>query len=162
MTTKGFLTALGIAGVCALIAIGFLIFYTHEMAFATAASLSDFPGYKATTVEIDGQEINAAIADTSALQELGLGNRTGLPDGEGMLFVFSVDKPYAFWMKDMHFSIDMVWISSAGDIIYMAQNISPDTYPEDFVPPSPARYVLELPANYAAEHDFKIGDSVHL
>ncbi len=162
MTTKGFLIAVGIAGVCALIAAAFFLFYMHEVGAGTAAPLSDFPGYKAAVVTIDGQKIDAAIADTSALQELGLGNRDGLPQGEGMLFIFTVDKEYAFWMKDMHFSIDMVWISAAGNIIYMAQDVSPATYPENFVPTSPARYVLELPADYAAQHGFKIGDSVKL
>jgi uncharacterized membrane protein (UPF0127 family) len=62
----------------------------------------------------------------------------------------------------MHFSIDMVWISVEGNIVYMAQDISPDTYPENFVPTSPARYVLELPAGYAQAHGFKVGDTVQL
>lgn len=77
-----------------------------------------------------------------------------------MLFVFQTDSKEAFWMKDMHFSIDMIWISASGQIVYMAQNVSPDTYPENFVPTSPARYVLEVPANYAAQHGWKIGDSI--
>jgi hypothetical protein len=121
---------------------------------------SDFSGYATSTLTIDGQRISVAIADTPARQELGLGNRTSLADGEGMLFEFTIDREYAFWMKDMHFSIDMVWISASSTIVYMAQNVSPATYPKDFIPTSPARYVLELPANYTVAHGFKTGDSV--
>jgi|SRR5665213_2555327 len=160
MTTRGFLTGLGVVGVCAIIAGVFLLIYMHTAGAQGSSSLADFPGYKTTTVTIDGQKIKAAIADTAALQELGLGNRDGLPEGEGMIFIFTVDKEYAFWMKDMRFSIDIVWISASGVIVYMAQNVSPDTYPEDFVPTAPARDVLELPAGYAHAHNFKIGDAV--
>lgn len=158
---KRFLIALGIAAVCALIAVIFFIYYMHTVGSAGVnAALPDFPNYQATTVTIDGQAIRVAIADTPALQELGLGNRNGLGANEGMLFIFPTDSEYAFWMKDMYFSIDMVWISNAGKIVYMAQNVSPQTYPENFVPTSPARYVLELNAGYAQAHGFKVGDTM--
>ncbi len=157
---RGLLMTLGIVGVCGAIAVTFFLFYLHEWGMDTVSTLADFPSYKAQTIEIDGTTIAVAIADTPALQELGLGDRDDLPQGEGMLFVFPVDKAYAFWMKDMRFSIDMVWISESGNITYMAQDVSPDTYPEDFIPTSPARYVLELPAGYAQSHDFQVGDAV--
>ena len=112
------------------------------------------------TVQLDGQTINVTIASTDAERQLGLGGRSGLAPDEGMLFVFQSDGEYGFWMKDMQFSIDMVWISADKKIVYMAQNVSPDTYPEDFVPTAPARYVLELPAGYATAHNVKVGDSV--
>ena len=156
---KKFLFALGIVGACAIIAIVFYFLYGSTVAKG-GITLPDFPGYKAEMVRIDGNSINVAIADTPALQALGLGNRDGLQSSEGMLFVFNVDKEYAFWMKDMRFSIDMVWISAAGNIVYLEQNVSPATYPQDFVPTSPARYVLELPAGYALSHGFKVGDIV--
>lgn len=120
----------------------------------------DFPGYAVSHLTIRSQEIYVADAYSQDQQDLGLGKRDSLGLGEGMLFVFPEDKEYAFWMKDMRFSIDMVWISSAGKIIYMAQDVSPDTYPEDFVPTSPARYVLELPAGYSSSHGFSVGDTV--
>jgi uncharacterized membrane protein (UPF0127 family) len=162
-TLRGFFIVMGVIAVCAALAYVFFFFYMRAHApVAAPATLADFPGYKTTVVTIDGQAIDAAIADTPATQELGLGNRADLPDGEGMLFIFTTDSEEAFWMKDMHFSIDMVWISVQGNIVYMAQDVSPDTYPENFVPTSPARYVLELPAGYAAAHGFKVGDLVQL
>ncbi|HVM73583.1 MAG TPA: DUF192 domain-containing protein [Candidatus Paceibacterota bacterium] len=164
ITIRGTLTFLGLLGVCAFIATLFFIFYIHtDGVVAASTSLpSDFPGYRSSTIQIDGQSIHVALADTPALQELGLGNRDSLPGGEGMLFVFNADKPYAFWMKDMRFSIDILWLSQNGTIVFIAPNVSPATYPEDFVPTSPARYVLELPAGYAQAHGFKVGDTASL
>jgi uncharacterized membrane protein (UPF0127 family) len=110
------------------------------------------------TIMLDGQTIRVSIADTDAARQLGLGGRAGLAPDEGMLFIFPQDGVYSFWMKDMRFSIDMIWLSSGGAVTYMAQNVSPDTYPKAFGPNTPARYVLELPAGYAKEHTVKIGD----
>ena len=113
-----------------------------------------------TTVHIGTATIRVAVVDTPAAREQGLGGVTGLLPNEGMLFVFQKDSRYAFWMKDMTFSIDMVWIGSDKRIVYIAKNVSPDTYPKPFVPTSPARYVLELPAGFADSHNLKIGESV--
>ena len=109
-------------------------------------------------VKIGDTIVRATIADTPAAQEKGLGGRTYLASDEGMLFIFPRDGEYAFWMKDMHFSIDIIWISADGRIVYIAPNVSPATYPEDFVPPAPARYVLEVPAGFADLHGVKVGD----
>jgi len=120
------------------------------------------------TIHLKGESVRISVADTDALRQLGLGGRAGLAPDEGMLFVFPRDGKYAFWMKDMRFSIDILWLSapstSSGQatVVYIAQNISPDTYPKDFVSTAPARYVLELPAGYAASHSIKVGDIVQL
>src|SRR3989338_1806519 len=75
-----------------------------------------------------------------------LSGRSGLAEGEGMLFVFPQDGKYGFWMKDMRFSIDILWLNASGMVVYMAQNVSPDSFPKSFESDVPARYVLELPA----------------
>lgn len=113
-------------------------------------------------VHLSGQTIRVSVADTEASRELGLGGREGLASDEGMLFVFPEDGVHAFWMKGMKFSIDILWIDSQGKIIYIAQNIAPETYPKSFGPGTPVRYVLELPANYALQHGIKAGDEVQL
>lgn len=113
-------------------------------------------------LQLRGESIRVSIADTDATREKGLGGRSGLASDEGMLFIFPKDGIYAFWMKDMQFSIDIVWLSAEGRVVYIAQNVSPSTYPRDFVPESPARYVLELPAGYCLSHGVQVGDIVRL
>jgi uncharacterized membrane protein (UPF0127 family) len=69
--------------------------------------------------------------------------------GQGMLFAF--DKPdfYQFWMKDMKFPIDMVWISENKTVNSVSANVLPSTYPKTFTSKSESKYVLELQANRA-------------
>ena len=62
----------------------------------------------------------ASVADTPEARQQGLSGRAGLGESEGMLFVFPKDGEYAFWMKDMRFSIDILWLSGNGTIVYMA------------------------------------------
>lgn len=139
---------------------------TEEASVPTRASTSTAVHAAVTpaspVVRIDGQRITVTLALTPAQQEKGLGGRSGLGDHEGMLFVFPADDQHLFWMKDMHFSIDMIWFSSDGTVIYIQPNVSPATYPEAFGPSEPSRYVLEMPANFASTYGIKIGDQATL
>lgn len=121
------------------------------------------------TIELKEQTIRVSVADTESTRGQGLSGRPGLAADEGMLFIFPQDGEYAFWMKDMRFAIDILWLSAdpsnpSGQavVVYMAQNVSPDTYPQSFRSDVPARYVLELPAGYAKAHMVSIGDIVRL
>ncbi|HET7055020.1 MAG TPA: DUF192 domain-containing protein, partial [Thermomicrobiales bacterium] len=49
------------------------------------------------TVQVGDQELQAEIADTSALQTRGLGYRDGLAPGTGMIFVFDGASVHTFW-----------------------------------------------------------------
>lgn len=133
------------------------VFY-FERDSQTRSSYQDYPH----NVVLDGNIIHVAITDTPESRAQGLGGLSGLLSDEGMLFVFPRDGKYAFWMKEMQFSIDILWLSSDGRIIYIVPNLSPDSYPKSYVSNTPTRYVLELPAGYVAEHDVKVGDIVQL
>lgn len=110
-----------------------------------------------TRVAIGDSTVVADIADTEPLREHGLSGRAKLEEKEGMLFVFQADSTYAFWMKDMLFPIDMIWLSNDKRVVYIVQNASPQSYPASFVPESPARYVLEVPAGWTVRHNVTIG-----
>lgn len=115
------------------------------------------PVYTERTITIAGVEVVAEVADTPALQERGLSGRDALLEGKGMLFVFPEDGVWAFWMKDMRFSIDIVWADASGTVVHIEQNVAPETYPQSFAPEKPARYVLELPAGFAQTHGLAEG-----
>lgn len=140
---------------------------TSSATVPTAAnSTSPYPppslGEQTGSMQIDGQTLYVDLDVTEAQQALGLGNRAGLGADQGMLFIFPNDAQHEFWMKDMSFSIDMIWMSDDGTIIYIQPNVAPSTYPDAFGPNEVSRYVLEVPANYAAEHGIKIGDTATL
>ena len=50
------------------------------------------------------------------------------PSGEGMIFVFDFPGNYPFWMQDMNFPLDMVWVERDFNIVGIVKNVSPDTY----------------------------------
>ncbi len=114
------------------------------------------------TVELRERTVRIDIADTPEKREIGLSSREKLAQGEGMLFVFPEDGLHAFWMKDMRFSIDILWISRAGVVVDLRQKVSPETYPATFVPREEARYVLELPSGWVEEYTVAIGDIVQI
>jgi len=115
----------------------------------TAATLGDVP-------------IRLQLADTPAERVQGLSGRDGLAEDEGLLFIFEEDGHHAFWMKDMRFSIDILWLKADGEVVDIASNVAPETYPQSFAPSIPARYVLELPAGFAERYTIEVGDMLVL
>lgn len=94
--------------------------------------------------------IQIEIADEPQERQLGLSGRNGIDENSGMLFVFdNSSKQNCFWMKDMKFPIDMVWMNREKEVVFIAENISPDTYPKVFCPETDAKYGLELSSGNA-------------
>lgn len=116
----------------------------------------------AAQVMVGGVTLDVFVADTPQEQNLGLGGREALLPDQGMLFVFPESGMHTFWMKDMHFSIDILWIGENGTIVSMLSSVSPETYPKVFAPKESARYVLETNAGFVAQHDIREGDIVYV
>lgn len=111
-------------------------------------------------VEVNNTRIPVEIVETPEAQAQGLSGRESLPRNSGMLFILSEPRTPSFWMKDMRFAIDIIWISEEKKIVGIERNVSPDTYPQTFSPAVPARYVLEVNGGLATQHSIKQGDSV--
>lgn len=105
--------------------------------------------------------LQVTIAQTPQELERGLSSTSSLPPDQGMLFVFPKPDTHPFWMKDMKYSLDIFWLDDAGRIVYIAPNISPETYPATYRPEQAAKYVLELNAGFAVAHSVRVGDVVH-
>lgn len=109
-----------------------------------------------------GVSLNIELATSTAAQERGLGGRATVPPDYGMLFVFSRDDRWGFWMKDTLVPLDMFWLNDQGKVIWMQQSVATDTYPAVFYPKSPARFVLETAAGFARAHGIATGTSLIL
>ncbi|MBU6427219.1 DUF192 domain-containing protein [Patescibacteria group bacterium] len=112
---------------------------------ASADTLPDY-SYSTTTVGAPRGSIQALVSNNPAKRELGLSYRTSLPADAGMLFIFPSPGNYGFWMKDMNFPLDIVWVRSDRVVVGVERSVLPDTYPETFYPPSQIQFVLELNA----------------
>jgi len=63
-----------------------------------------------STVTIANHNFSVAVASTSTQQQQGLSGRKNLPQDQGMLFIFKSANRYPFWMKDMNFPLDILFI----------------------------------------------------
>lgn len=102
------------------------------------------------------------VADTAQLRRQGLSGREGLAADEGMIFLYRVSGEYGFWMKNMNFPIDMIWLNKENEIITIKPDVSPDTYPEVFYPTESARKIIEVAAGEAAALNLEVGDQLNL
>lgn len=90
----------------------------------------------------------------------GLSGRQSLPPDRGMLFVFSRSGEHCFWMNDMNFPIDMVWLNADKKVVHIVKNAQPSSYPDSFCPPTAAKYVLEINAGKASQAGLKTGSQL--
>ncbi len=112
-------------------------------------------------MQIGTTTLTVEIASTEQERTDGLSGRLSLLPAHGMLFIFDSPGEYGFWMKEMRFSLDIIFINNA-KVVTVDANLSPQTYPEAFYPLSPAQYVLEVPAGFASEHSIMQGSKVVL
>lgn len=111
-------------------------------------------------VIIGGEIIDVELARTDAQRELGLSGHKPLADNQGMLFVFDAPGQYGFWMKDMLYPLDIIWISAGHNIVHMEKDLSPGSYPKVFTPPEYSQYVLEVNAGVSDKNGWREGDAV--
>lgn len=112
-------------------------------------------------IEINGKEYTVEVRETPEEQAEGLKQVYYLPDDEGMLFIYSVDEPRTFWMKDTNIPLDIISITDDLVVSGVIQGL-----PEDETPLTVSGiYVLELNAEsgveVGAEVIFKDDDNVY-
>lgn len=113
-----------------------------------------------TKITIGDSEIKVELADTQEKRTLGLSGRKSLAENRGMFFIFNEVGNYSFWMKDMNFPIDIIWIGEDLKIVGLEKNILPESFPSLFFPPIPVKYVLETNINWTEENNVQVGDGV--
>lgn len=115
-----------------------------------------------TKARIGGKDFALAIADTNSKRVKGLSGQEGLAPYQGLLFVFEEEGSHSIWMKDMKFSIDIVWLDKNFTVVDIKSRVAPETYPEIFTPDRPALFVLEIPAGTAEDASLKFGDRLEI
>ncbi len=111
-------------------------------------------------VEIAGENIKVDLALTPDEQAKGLSGRGELKEQEGMLFVFEKPAKHVFWMKDMNFPIDIIWLNENREIVYIKTDARPELFPETYAPNENAKYVLEVVSGFSDKNNLKVGDQV--
>lgn len=103
------------------------------------------------------------VADDDAERGRGLSGRESLPENRGMLFVFEKPGRYSFWMYEMRFALDIIWIDADGRVVHIEENLQPCTphqVCQSYTPSADAKYVLEINAGLVKKHGVVVGDFV--
>jgi uncharacterized membrane protein (UPF0127 family) len=118
--------------------------------------------YRTAFMTIGDTEYTLKIADTPQKRSLGLGFTKPLKENEGMLFVFEEPGAHGFWMKNVDYPLDIIWISDVLRITDIAENIQPESYPDTFTPTQDVRLAVELPGLAMQKNGAVVGDRVQL
>lgn len=116
-----------------------------------------------TQVRINSLVIAAEVAKTTQTRSQGLSKRESLAPNTGMLFVFEKVDRYNFWMKDVKFPIDIIWIGQDKRIADITRSAQPEPGVTDnllriYQPAVSVLYVLEVAEGTAAFNNLRIGD----
>ena len=137
------------------------------------ASSQDGPA--STGLRLDSDVAVVSIGDATYVVDLavsseerrqGLSGREHMPPDAGMLFVFEEEQVLHFWMYEMRFPLDIIWIDAQCVLLEVARDAPapPPNAGNDEIPrvqsPSPARYALEVNAGEAERKGLQPGDPV--
>lgn len=119
---------------------------------------------KAAEIKIGENVFAVEVASTTISRARGLSGRDGLGENKGMFFIFDGLDSYGFWMKDMKFPIDIIWIKN-DRVVGVTENAAPEPgVPlrnlKIYSPPEPVDRVLEVPAGTVKRRGIKVGDKV--
>ncbi|NTV29258.1 MAG: DUF192 domain-containing protein [Candidatus Omnitrophica bacterium] len=113
---------------------------------------------------ISGKCFQVEVVDTTEGRAQGLMGRSGIADGKGMWFVFPEPGVYGFWMKNVSFPLDMIWLDPDYLVVHVEKNVPPclqDPCP-DYNPGVSALYVLEIAGGTLDHLKLRPGDRAKL
>lgn len=118
------------------------------------------------TLQIGTNELTVEVVAELASIEQGLSGRSEI-GSDGMLFLLPLRQKPAFWMKEMQFDLDMVWIDGERVIGVTANVPAPEASTPlselpNFRPPGAVTAVLELPAGEAKSLGIETGSVVQI
>lgn len=108
-----------------------------------------------TTIRAGMFNITAQVAATPQQRSVGLMYRRGMPQHEGMLFVFEQSAVHCFWMKNTPSPLTAAFVADDGTIVTLADM---EPFSEaSHCPAKPVRYVLEMNQGWFATRNIKAG-----
>ncbi|MEB2329818.1 MAG: DUF192 domain-containing protein [Ignavibacteriaceae bacterium] len=103
--------------------------------------------------------IEIEIADNPSERSQGLMFRKSMQENQGMLFLFPLEEPQSFWMKNTHIPLDIIFVNAKKQIVKIHKNTKP--FSEKSLPSQkPAKYVVEVNAGYTDKHGISEGDKI--
>ena len=110
----------------------------------------------------NGFSLTAELAVTNEEKQLGLMFRGGMNWDQGMLFVYEEEGIYSFWMKNMRFPLDILWLDREKRIVHIETHVPPCRRSPcpSYSPSNSAQYVLELKAGSVDKNHLELYDKI--
>jgi uncharacterized membrane protein (UPF0127 family) len=118
-------------------------------------------GGRSTPIGAQRCTLSLELANTQELREKGLSGLSLLPASQGMLFIFDQVGTECMWMKDMKFSIDILWLDAHKTVTKVVTDISPETYPMQYCAENTA-FVIEVAAGVSNTPGLQVGSRINL
>jgi uncharacterized membrane protein (UPF0127 family) len=128
-----------------------------------SASNFSLPFISQSQAQINGQELRLMVVKDEKSRMKGLSGRRSLNENTGMLFVFDKKDTYGFWMKNMKFPIDIIYLDG-NKVVDIKKNV-PEPKSENadlpiYTPDQPANHVLEVNAGVADKLKITEGSTI--
>lgn len=115
-------------------------------------------------IRVGTAELDVLMADSYAEQVQGLsGTEISTLGADGMLFLYDLEKERTFWMHEMNYNLDMIWIQG-NEVVKIEENI-----PAPMEGETPIRFhstpytidaALELPAGGVGQFEIRVGQVI--
>lgn len=132
----------------------------QEVSLTPEEEIQNRETYTVSFPQSNAPRIKAWVSDTPIERSRGLAVTTTLSEDQGMLFIFDEPGVYPFWMKDMHFPIDILWLDENKEVVYIHSSAKPEDYPATYNPQTEARYVLEVVDGFVEDYGVKVGEEL--
>ena len=123
------------------------------------------PIYKKRTVSYNGARFNVEVADSFRKVSKGLMDHTKLQKNAGMLFIFDRPARIGFWMLNMAFGLDIIWLDDEGRVVHIWEDAKPCSSIfscRTVTPDKDAKYVLEFNSGTVSRLKVKVGSRFKL
>lgn len=150
---------IGLFALLLIIAIGGKFYMDYRAGNASLPFVS-----QTTKATIGSQTFSVLTAVSEEEKKKGLSTRKSLPQDQGMLFEFDQPGNYTFWMKNMQFPIDMIFVND-NRVVAVYPNLQPAGQNDNlalYTAPEPVNMVIEINAGLAQKHNIKKGDEVKI
>jgi uncharacterized membrane protein (UPF0127 family) len=113
--------------------------------------------------KLDSQSLQLEVVNTPESMRKGLSDRVMMCEKCGMLFEFPEENIYPFWMKDMKYDLDIIYLNKDAEVVEAFENVTKIGGEASSVTNSvPAKYVLELNSGAFSKFGFALGSRLSL
>jgi len=141
----------------AMIIAAFGIFFIYNLRLGWVVNDNEF-----VEASIDGNEITLEVVSSAEKKVNGLSGKPYIDDNYGMLFSYSRTGKRSFWMNEMNFPIDIIWVED-GIVVGVSQNVEVYDEAGEVTQVEPDIYsdqVIEVAAGYCERYGIEVGDEI--